>query len=327
MRELNLFDLPHAEAHRLLTSGAPVYLTINPVEYHGPHLSLHNDRLVSLGLIRELHQRLAARHADWPLVLATDLEIGVEPCPGIGSRHTPFSAARELVIEACRALAELGARRVVLMTFHGSPLHNLAIESGIELLVERGVHAVAPFNLVLREMLTVDGDRYAPAFAHVEDPGERAAMIRDLRFDFHAGFFETSMALHYAPESVAPSYRELPPCPPIVPDPPLAVAAHLARRMRARELADELELAAMGRGWYAIRPFYGYTGRPHRATAQAGALFARAILDQYEPMVEAVLDGRERSPQPIMAWVEAITFGGRLNALHVPIDQMLRLNA
>jgi hypothetical protein len=44
----SLFDVPHHDARRLARSGAPVYLTINPVEYHGPHLSLHNDRL-SLG--------------------------------------------------------------------------------------------------------------------------------------------------------------------------------------------------------------------------------------------------------------------------------------
>ena len=327
MDEINLFDRSHEEASRLVVAGAPVYLTINPVEYHGPHLSLHNDRLVSRGLARELHRRLQARRPEWPLVFGSDLEIGVEPCPGIGSRHTPFPTARELVVEACRALVELGAQRVVLMTFHGAPLHNLAIEAGVEVLIESGVHAIAPFNLVLREMLTLDGAKYQAAFAHVDDVEEREAMMRDLKFDFHAGFFETSLALHYAPESVAPSYRQLPPCPPVVPDAPFEVAARIARKMGARELAGELDLAAMGKGWNAMRPFYGYTGRPHRATAQAGAVFAQAILDQYEPMVEAVLDGRGRSPQPIMSWVEAVTFGGRLNPMHVPIDQVFRLNA
>ncbi len=61
-----LLDLPHRRATTLLSSGAPVYLLVNPVEYHGPHLSLHNDRLVSMGLVRGLHARLADAH-DWPL--------------------------------------------------------------------------------------------------------------------------------------------------------------------------------------------------------------------------------------------------------------------
>ena len=77
---IRLFDLPHSEARRLLSSGAPVFLPVNPVEYHGPHLSLHNDRLISAGLMRDLHAGLAMKY-DWPLLVADDLEVGVEPAP------------------------------------------------------------------------------------------------------------------------------------------------------------------------------------------------------------------------------------------------------
>jgi creatinine amidohydrolase len=320
----SLFDLPHSEASRLVSSGAPVYLTVNPVEYHGPHLSLHNDRLVSLGLARDLHARLQKRH-DWPFLVAADLEIGVEPCPGIGSRHTPFAVARELVGEACRALAELGAERVIIMTFHGSPLHTLAIEAGLQLLAERGVRAVNPFNYVMRQLLMLDDvTPYAAAFAHIDDAGERAAMMAEMRTDFHAGFFETSMALKYAPDSVDPAYPALPPCPPIRRDPALDLASRAARAMGRDVLARELDFAAAGKGWNAMRPFYGYTGRPHRASAAAGEVFARAILDQYEPGVEAVLDGGAASPDPILKWVGVVSMGGRLSGLEVPIDQLFR---
>ena len=89
-------------------------------------------------------------------MLGADLEIGVEPCPGPGTRRTPYPIVRHLVLEACRALAELGATKVVLMTFHGAPLHNLAIEAGVELLRAGGVRAVAPFNGLLTEMLFLE---------------------------------------------------------------------------------------------------------------------------------------------------------------------------
>src|SRR5438105_3637126 len=116
---IRLLDQTLAEARRLTATGAPVYLPINPVEYHGPHLSLHNDALISRGLATDLHARLAARHPEWPFLVADDLEVGVDPCPGRGTRHTPYPIACALIREACRALAELGAERVVLMTFHG----------------------------------------------------------------------------------------------------------------------------------------------------------------------------------------------------------------
>lgn len=319
---ISLFDLPHQDARRLARSGAPVYLTINPVEYHGPHLSLHNDRLISLGLVRDLHERLLADH-DWPLLLAADLEVGVEPCPGVGTRRTPYPIVRHLVLEACRALAELGATKVVLMTFHGAPLHNLAIEAGVELLRLGGVRALAPFNIVLRELLELEPTQYAEALAHIDDEAERAQMMASLALDFHAGFFETSMALHYAPESVAPGYKSLPPCAEVRPDGKLTLAAKMAGALGARRLARELTFAAAGVGWNALRPFPGYTGRPHRATPQAGAVFAREIVARYVAVAGDVFAGRAESPPPIMRWVGRVSLGGRVGNLTVPgVDEM-----
>lgn len=304
-------------------SGAPVYLTVNPVEYHGPHLSLHNDRLISLGLVRQLHAELSQRH-DWPLLLGADLEIGVEPCPGPGTRRTPFVVARHLIVEACRALMEMGATKVVLMTFHGAPLHNLAIEAGVALLRHAGVRAVSPFNGVLRELLTLEPSKYEAAFAQVEDRQERAQMMQTLANDFHAGFFETSMALHFAPESVAANYRSLPPCADVRPDARLALAARMARALGADTLAQELTFAAAGVGWNALRPFPGYTGRPHRATAEAGALFASEMVRQYATLIEEVFAGRAESPPPIMRWAETVSLGGRIGNLSIPSLEEVR---
>ncbi len=320
MEPIRLFDRAHDDARALLATGAPVHLLVNPVEYHGPHLPLHNDRLVATGLATALHERLRAKRPEWPFLLADDLEIGVEPTSGRGTRHTRFEVAREVVREACRALAELGAERVIVGTFHGAPLHNLAIQAGVELLREAGVRALAPFNAVLRELIDAQdggaGAAYAEAFAHVDDPAERAAMMRDLHLDFHGGFFETSLTLHFAPGSVSKGHRELPPCPPIEPHVVAANAARLARlvgRLVGRDtLSRELTLAAWGLGWKALDPFPGYTGRPHRATAGAGAVFARHIVDRYEALVEDVLFGQGRSPAPILAWSAPLTGWGRL---------------
>jgi creatinine amidohydrolase len=317
-----LFDLPHVEARRLVQTGAPVYLTCNPVEYHGPHLSLHNDKLVSRGLIRALHARLQTRHADWPLLLASDLEIGIEPCWGPGSRHTRYATARELILEACRALAELGAQRVVIMTFHGAPLHNVALDEGVQLLEARGVKAVAPFNLVLQKQLTLDPRQFAAAFAHVEDAAEREAMMRGLALDFHAGFFETSMSLYFAAESVSDVYKTLPPCPDFAPTRLLASVERVARAAGRDHLAEELAFAALGTGWYKLKPFPGYTGRPHRARRAAGEVFGSFMLDEFEREVEAVLEGRARSPQPIMQWTRWVTLGGRIGGVRVTPRQM-----
>jgi creatinine amidohydrolase len=310
--QIALGDLPHREARALLAGGAPVYLAVNPVEYHGPHLSLRNDALISAGLTRDLHTRLALRHPEWPLIAAPGIELGVEPAPGPGSVAASYGALKGLVVRACEGLAALGARRLVLMTFHGSPLHAMAIEAGVLAFEARGGRAFSPLNLVLREMLSLDPAPFAPAFAHIADPAEREEMLRGLALDFHAGFFETSMALYYAPASVSPSYRELPPCPAVTPDRALTLASRAAALLGRVGLARELSMAAVGVGWMALRPFPGYTSRPARATSEAGGIFARYISDRYAEVALEIFSGRARSPQPILSWLPAATLGGRL---------------
>ena len=318
---IELLEKSHDEARRLLATGAPVYLTINPVEYHGPHLSLHNDRLVSRGLARDLHQRLAAAHPEWPLLFANDLEVGVGPCRGKGTRHVAFKAVRALVLEACRALAELGAERVELMSFHGAPLHSLAIPAGVDFLRQHGVPALAPLNIVLRELVMFAGDparEFADGLAPITDPALRARVAELLHQDFHAGFFETSMAMHYAPGSVSPRHRDLPPCPAFAPEPRLAAAARVARLLGRTELACELDYAAVGQAWTDLEPFPAYTSHPALASAESGAAFARHILNRYEPAALAVLDGDAPPPAPIMTWVNAVSAGGRLGVRPAP---------
>ncbi len=308
---ISLFDLSHRDARALLHRGARVWLPVNPVEYHGPHLSLHNDRLISLGLAREVHE-LLAEGRDEPFVVAADLEVGVDPTPGPGTRHVAFPQVRELVLESCRALHELGARSVIAMTWHGAPMHSLAIEPGLAWLRANGARALNPFNEAFRELCRLDGRRFERAFDHIEDPVERAHVIDTLRYDFHGGFFETSMALHLAPSSVSPAHRDVPPCPPITPEPTLQRASRIARALGRDELSSELAMIAMALGWQSLSPFPGYTAQPHLARAESGAVFAAEIAKGYAAIIADVLAGRRDAPAPPMPWIAALTANGRL---------------
>lgn len=48
---------PHSQLADLARAGAPVHLFVNPVEYHGPHLSLGNDRILSERIAQKLPRR------------------------------------------------------------------------------------------------------------------------------------------------------------------------------------------------------------------------------------------------------------------------------
>ena len=309
-----LLDLPCDEIRALLSSGAPVYLPVNPVEYHGPHLSLHNDGLVSLGLIQDLHSLLQEEHPEWPLILMPDLEMGVEPVKGPGSRPVPFPEVSRAVVRACRALRAMGARAVVLMTFHGSPMHNLALEEGARYLRQHGIPAATPFPEVLRGMASGEGGRLPQVYAPVADEDERRKLISMARDDLHAGFLETSLAMHYRPDSVSDDVARVPPCPPIVSNRSLAAASRLAALAGRNQLAEELSFAALAIGWHDLDPFPGYTGHPHLANPETGAILARHIVTQGAPLVSAVLSGEAEPAPPFMGWIRHISLGGRLTA-------------
>ena len=308
---IRLFDQGHRRMSELLATGAPVFLCVNPVEYHGPHLSLHNDWLISQGVAADLHAALRERaNEDWPFLLGADLEVGVDPTPGPGTRFTSYRQARRLLIEACDALVESGAQRVVFVTWHGGALHGHALAAAAAHLRGRGVPASSPFDVLMHKLVGNDGvNDYADALDCIEDAEERAAVLDGLPLDFHAGFFETSLTLHYAPDSVDPCYRKLPDCRRWRENRRLAAIGRLVSRLGMTHAGRDIQFAARAMGWTYLRPFPGYTGRPRHAAPEAGAAFARHALDAFVPAIEAAFAGAPPEGPP-MGWLRRLTLNG-----------------
>ena len=320
---MNLLDQSHARARELLATGAPVFLPVNPIEFHGPHLSLHNDGLISAGFTRDIHAALEREHPDWPLLEVPDLEVGVEAVNGPGTRTIPYETVLDLVLRACESLVKLGAKRVVLQTFHGSPLHDIALERGAQWLRARGVPAVVPFNYLVHTSLEADPAIFDAAYATIEDAALREELQRDLVQDVHAGFAETSLTMHYAPGSVDPRHVKLPRCPQFEPEPRVMSASKAARALGRKHLAAELAFAAWGLGWHALRPFPGYSGHPALANARAGAAFAKVFVDALVPLVSDALDGRPPRMTAPAPWLHYATARGRIGNVKTPLEQVI----
>jgi hypothetical protein len=92
-------------------------------------------------------------------------------------------------------------------------------------------------------------------------------------------------------------------------------------------LARELRFAAVGAGWYALRPFPGYTSRPHRASREAGETIARYMVREFAAVTARVLRGEEEPPAPIMRWIAPVTFGGSLPTGGVPLDAVAQASS
>jgi creatinine amidohydrolase len=290
----------------------PVVLCVDPVEYHGPHLTTRNDALLSEGLARRLVGALQGAGQDWPWRCAGQVGAGADPVIGPGSEPVPFREVRRRVIAACRRLYEDGERRVVLATFHGSPLHNLALEAGARWLRRRGVRVFCPMHLLLREL--AGGDLGALL------PGQPPEVQLRLPYDVHAGFLETSLALLLAPDTVR-GHREVAPCPPLAPRPGPQRLAELAGRLGMPELATELGFVARGLAWYGLRPFPGYSGAPHLASAAAGQALVDAVLPALRDRALAVFLRGEPAPGPILAWMGPLTLWGAVPRTGARVEQ------
>ncbi len=307
-----LCEIPNEETGPLLATGAPVVVFFNPVEYHGPHLPLDTDTILSFGAISETYDRMRAAGTDWPLLVYSTLRVGCGAVPTRGTIHHRYREVRRLMLDTCRGLRTLGAKRVILMTFHGEPHHNLAIDDGVKLLRSWGIQAMAPMNVVMNESVELKIAEYDSVFATIPDAAERKICADTFSADFHAGFFETSLMLHWRPESVAKNLKSVPPCPPLRSSPFFLGIARWFRARGREKTAREIEFAELGMQWSKIHPVVGYTGRPALANVEAGRLFAdrmtalisRAMLGYF---VKSVLP-----PEPIWKWIRVLSLGGRI---------------
>lgn len=304
-------SLHHARARRVLESGAPVFLRINPVEYHGPHLSLHNDAHLSRGLAGLLHAGWSTE-GDLPFLATADLEVGVEPVEGPGTVARPFSEVRDRIVAACASLADLGARRVVLTTFHGAPMHQHALHAGAKVLAARGIPAYAPMVSLLRQLMGFTAEGLADIWPLVPDEADREALKARVACDFHGGFMETSLALAIAPESVTDDLSTVPDCPEFAPDGTMLALAARAEKRGRDALAQELRLAAWGRGWASLDPFPGYTSKPRLASAEVGRAFAEKLVPGVVEEGRRVLFEGAPAPAPPMGWLHDLSLGGRI---------------
>lgn len=310
--ENQLLFQPHERLDAMARAGYPIHVFVNPVEYHGPHLSLGNDRILSERLAQRLHERLSRRYGPMPFIVGGYVDFGCDPCPGVGSTNLTYSQLEPLVFKMLSGLADLGFMRVIVHTFHGSPFHNHAIHSAMRKLRRRGMRVLAVFDRTIDFISHFDAQRYEPLRGILGDPGFGRVMAR-LDDDFHAGFFETSVALYVAPDTVSPVYRELPDCPVVKRTGLLHALARLLRPFWKE--AGDLVNAAQSLGWLALRPFPGYTGVPSLASAVAGEFYVeKLILPRYEQACVDALWGTAPDTPPNSAWSAPLArlIGGRV---------------
>jgi creatinine amidohydrolase len=242
-------DLVAADVERMDRARTAVVLAVSPVEEHGPHLPLATDILESVGMARRLCERLETvpALAGWTYLFYPALPIGCDTWTYPGSVEVAPENVRRVVEDIGVSLGRQGFARVILANNHGGPRHNLALEAAARAIGRRSpARALSLAGRVMVSFLLEDG--LAPFLAR------HGLSKDDVRYDFHAGAFETSEMLALHPEKVRDGWQKLAP-----------VSLPFGRMRRDSALTA-------GEG-------LGYFGAPALASRELGEAYVEYILE------------------------------------------------
>ena len=151
------------------------------IEQHGPHLPVGVDTMIAEGMLAELRRQCP-----------DDLDIRILPVQAVGKSNEHLFAKGTLTYTAETALrawteiglsvARAGVRKIVIVNSHGGNLDLVSILSR-ELRVRAGMLAIK----------CQWGGFGAPEGLYTE---------REVKFGIHGGDRETSLMLHFRPETV-----------------------------------------------------------------------------------------------------------------------------
>ena len=254
VRELNTEQIGRLDRARTV-----VLLTAGILEEHGPFLPSYSDGYQSEFIAIRVADAIAAR-SGWTVLRFPDIPLGAFPASYVGGKYVfpgsypvRMATLRAVFMDLATDLGEAGFKWVFVLTMHGGPTHNQALDQAAQYFDDtyggRMVHVTGltsvvgavPPNLFTSEQRAAEG------------------------FSIHADADEHGCLLFLRPDLVAPAIRSAP-----------AVVSH--------DFAD-LVATAQKPNWT------GYFGTPAIATPETGRRAMDAIAKAAVDLVLRVLEG------------------------------------
>ena len=247
------------------------FLTMSPVQGHGPHLPTGLGGYTSQAFALATAKEFCRRRAYWHAVVAPHLPIGSHTYAMVGSLDCQPTLIRRLLEDWGGSLADDGYRYIMVISTHSGPGHLRAIEDACERVSrKKDIDMISPMGPKIAAYMAGEYDEKLQRLA-------RGPQEHSYAQDIHAGRWETSIGLYLRPDLVKAGYTDLKP---VLIDP--------------EELGPDSPSTA-GEG-------EGYLGSPHLASAELGKASVEAVARDFTELLFQLLRGEDISHRICSPW-------------------------
>ena len=182
-------NLTRPEIEKLRDKDAIVIIPLGSTEQHGPHLMVGADALLSTAISEQVAQKLTAE--GHPAVVAPTISVGnsIHHMDFPGTITLKPETYMQMLLEYCECLAHHGFKKIAMINGHGG--NNLPTQTAIININEKLGFPVYFMSYECGSEREIDG------------------ILETQPHGIHACEMETSVALHFFPDLVDPSYKEI----------------------------------------------------------------------------------------------------------------------
>lgn len=180
-----LADLPGSAVATTLTADSLLVLPVGAIEHHGPHLPLRTDALIAESVAGAAVDGATATGLDAWLLPTLSVTKSDEHAWAPGTLWLSADTLMDVLRDLGRSIAATPAKKLVFLNGHGGNIALLQVANR-ELRRRFGLQPFTMPSGIQRAGRGTDGES------------------DELGFGIHAGFAETSIVMHLAPDLVHP---------------------------------------------------------------------------------------------------------------------------
>jgi len=184
-------------------------IAVSPLEEHGPHLPIGVDAFHADLFARQAAEIIIREHPEFDAALFPLIPLGTQVYKHLGSFYIKPSTLYDIVYNTGRGAAIYNFKYIFLFSAHGTPKQIVAVEAACRKVSKKhGISMLSLTGALAAKFLS--GEMYSEISECLgRDFTDEEKHL--LKYDFHAGWWETAMMLKYFPELVDKSYKDLKP--------------------------------------------------------------------------------------------------------------------